>query len=77
MRIIDLNPVNEAIIQQTARVLFQGFGDTGSAGWLDLDAALSEVRQSLESGRISRVAVENGAVVGWVGAIRGYDGHAW
>ena len=33
---------------------------------------------SLHADRISRVALdENGRVLGWIGGIRSYDGHAW
>jgi len=46
--------------------------------WLDLESALREVQESFRADRISRVAVsDDGKVVGWIGAIREYDGHAW
>jgi aminoglycoside 6'-N-acetyltransferase I len=43
-----------------------------------MEAALEEVRESLEESRISRIAVaDDGSVLGWIGAIPEYDGHAW
>jgi aminoglycoside 6'-N-acetyltransferase I len=78
MRIVDLVPGDELMIHQVARVLVAGFTGTGSPGWPNLEAAITEVRESLEPGRISRVAVDtDGAVIGWIAGIRSYDGHAW
>jgi aminoglycoside 6'-N-acetyltransferase I len=78
MKIVNLSEDDELMIQQTAQVLVEGFSDTGSAGWPDLLVALTEVRESLGPGRISRVALgDDGAVVGWIGGVSGYDGHAW
>src|SRR5262245_59148679 len=78
MRIIDLTPENLTAVQQTAELLVDGFSDTGSTAWPDLETALSEVRESFESHRISRVAVdEAGNVLGWIGGIEEYDGNVW
>ena len=61
MQIIDLNRDNEEAIQQCAALVIEGL-----SGWPDLPSALDEVRESLEPGRISRVAVEErGLVLGW------------
>jgi aminoglycoside 6'-N-acetyltransferase I len=75
--ITDLLPDDEPRIRQTAAVLVEAFRD-----WTDtystLDEALEEVRESFDEGRVSRVALDaDGAVVGWIGGIREYDGHAW
>jgi aminoglycoside 6'-N-acetyltransferase I len=75
--ITGLLPDDEPRIRQTAAVLVEAFRD-----WTDtystLDEALEEVRESFDEGRISRVALDaDGAVVGWIGGIREYDGHAW
>lgn len=57
---------DEPMILQTTRVFVDGFRDMVSSEWLDFEAALSEVRESLGLGRVSRVALEDsGAVVGW------------
>ena len=61
MQIIDLKSDNEEAIQQCAALVIEGL-----SGWPDLPSALDEVRESLEPGRISRVAVEErGLVLGW------------
>jgi aminoglycoside 6'-N-acetyltransferase I len=78
MEIIDLNADDMTMLQQTARLLVEGFSDTGSSGWPDFEAALNEVRESVGPGRISRVAViGRGVVIGWIGGICAYAGHAW
>ena len=78
MRIIDLNPADQAAIQQTSALLVAGFQEYWPSAWPDLESALAEVRESFEPGRISRIAVDDGGqVLGWIGAIRQYDGHVW
>ena len=78
MRIIDLTADNTRAVEQAARLLVDGFRDTGSEAWTDLEGALVEVRESFQSGRISRIAVdEAGNVQGWIGGIEEYTGHVW
>ena len=78
MRIIDLTSENTRAVEQVARLLIDGFRDTGSRDWTNLEDALAEVRESLHPGRISRVAVdEAGNVTGWIGGIEQYNGHVW
>ena len=78
MRIYDLTPVDEEAIRQTASLLVESFKDDWPDAWPTLDAALQEVRESLQEGRISRVAVnEGGLVLGWIGGISQYDGYVW
>ena len=78
MRIIDLLPDDEEVIHQATALLVRGFQEHWPNAWPDMEAALKEVQQSLEAGRISRVAVdENSAVLGWVGGISGYRGNVW
>ncbi|MDQ3012732.1 MAG: GNAT family N-acetyltransferase [Acidobacteriota bacterium] len=77
MNIIDLPPDNEALIQQTAKVLHDAFMGH-LAAWPTMESATEEVRESFVEGRISRVAIDdNGAVVGWIGSQPIYDGHVW
>ncbi|MBT3269701.1 GNAT family N-acetyltransferase [Candidatus Poribacteria bacterium] len=76
MDIRDLQRDDAKGVAQTAEVLRIGFLHLPDC-WADPDEALEEVRESLAEDRISRVAVEDGAVVGWVGGIRQYDGHVW
>lgn len=77
MQIITLTPDNDSAIQQVASLLVEGFEDLPAA-WPDLESALEEVREALEPERICRIAMgDDGQVLGWVGAINQYDGHAW
>ena len=78
MKIIDLTSENSRAVEQTAIMLKDGFRDTGSTSWLNLDDALSEVSESFQSNRISRIAVdETGNVQGWIGGLAEYEGNVW
>ncbi len=64
------------MIHQVAELLVEAFAHIPH--WLkNYAGALVEVRESLAPKRISRVAFENGAVVGFVGGIEQYAGHTW
>lgn len=55
-----------------------GFRDHWPDAWPDLAAALDEVRQLLEPGRICRAALgPAGRVLGWIGGLPQYDGRVW
>lgn len=78
MQIIDLCPDSLEAIQQAAALLVEGFREHWPNAWADLDSALEEVQESFEADRISRIAVdEAGAVLGWIGGIKQYDGNVW
>lgn len=78
MQIITLQPDDKQAIQQVAELMVEGFKELAPKAWPDIESALQEVRESFGPERISRVAVdEDGAVLGWIGGIRQYDGHAW
>ncbi|GFP38091.1 aminoglycoside 6'-N-acetyltransferase I, partial [Candidatus Hakubella thermalkaliphila] len=78
MRIIDVCPDDEEAIRQAAALLVEGFKEHWPNVWPDMDAALKEAQESLGADRISRVAVDdNGAVLGWIGGIRQYNGNVW
>jgi aminoglycoside 6'-N-acetyltransferase I len=78
MRIINLHPGYEQMIQQAAAMLVEAFKDHWPDAWPDMAAALEEVLESLGEDRISRIAVEDdGTVLGWVGAIKTYNGKVW
>ena len=78
MTIVDVTPDSHTAIEQIAAMMVDGFRDTGSAAWQTLDAGLAEVRESLEPGRISRMALDAaGDVEGWIGGIETYEGHVW
>jgi aminoglycoside 6'-N-acetyltransferase I len=72
----DLTAVDGARIEQAAALLHSAFFPLGA--WTIMDEARQEVLDSLGPDRISRVALDPGdAVVGWIGAIREYDGLVW
>ena len=78
MQITDLNPTDEPLIRQTAALLVAGFREHWPDAWPDLESAVAEVRGSFGPDRLSRVALDaDGAVAGWIGGIREYDGHVW
>ena len=78
MRIIDLTADNSRAAEQTAWLLVEGFRDTGSDAWTEIEDARTEVIDSLQRGRISRIVVDqDGNVQGWIGGIEQYDGHVW
>ena len=78
MRIVSFPSDNQEVIRQAASLLVVAFKEHWPNAWPDLDAALEEVRESLQPDRINRIAMDDdGAVLGWVGAICGYDGNAW
>jgi aminoglycoside 6'-N-acetyltransferase I len=78
MRIADLQAGDEVAIQQVAAMLVAGFAAHGPSGWPDLEAAVAEVRESLDAERISRIALDaDDTVVGWIGGIVDYGGRVW
>lgn len=78
VQIIDLCPDALDAIQQAAALLVEGFREHWPNAWPDLDSALEEVQESFGADRISRIAVdEAGAVLGWIGGIKQYDGNVW
>jgi aminoglycoside 6'-N-acetyltransferase I len=78
MRIVDLQGHDPGLISQAATLLLKGFADTGSVSWQTAEQARLSVQESLQEGRISRIALDGAdEVVGWIGGICAYDGHAW
>jgi aminoglycoside 6'-N-acetyltransferase I len=77
MHIAALDPANDALIDQVAALLVAAFAD-GFDAWRTQTEALEEVRESFGEGCLSLVALDAaGAALGWIGARRGYSGHAW
>ncbi len=75
MQITDLNPTDTHAIQQAAAILVAGFR---GYSWPDLDSALEEMHQVLQTGKICRAAyADNGTMLGWIGGNPQYDGHVW
>ena len=76
MDVIDLASAPRGQFEDTAALLHDSFLGR-SMDWPDLDSARAEVIQSLGPDRISRIAIEENAVVGWIGALSTYGGHSW
>ncbi|HEX9038876.1 MAG TPA: GNAT family N-acetyltransferase [Ktedonobacterales bacterium] len=78
MRITELTPTDEVIIQQIAAILVDGFAENWPGYLADRDAALNEIRKSFAEDRISLVALEDAEhALGWIGGISQYSGHVW
>jgi aminoglycoside 6'-N-acetyltransferase I len=72
----DLTDTDAARIEAAARMLHAAFSPLGA--WTTMADARQEVVDSISPDRVSRVAVTpDGEVVGWIGAIRQYDGLVW
>ncbi len=75
-RIEDLTAGDEACIEQAATLLHTAFSPLGA--WTTMSKARQEVVDSLGEDRVSRVALDSdGTLLGWIGAIREYDGLVW
>jgi aminoglycoside 6'-N-acetyltransferase I len=78
MRIIDLPPDDEKMVNEAAALLVEGFKEHSSEYCPDTEAALEEVQESLGPGRITRVVVDQeGVVLGWIGGHPHYGGYVW
>jgi aminoglycoside 6'-N-acetyltransferase I len=65
-----------ARVEGAARLLNAAFAPLGV--WTTIAEARQEVLDSIAPDRVSRVAVSSdGSVLGWIGAIREYDGLVW
>ena len=77
LHIQDLRLADQELVEQTARVLSDGFRGVAPGSWGTLASARKEIHAMAAEGRISRVALVDGNVVGWIGGIPEYDGQAW
>ena len=78
MKILDVTGENTRAIKQIAELLLDGFSDTGTTSWCSVDEAMAEVQESLQPGRISRIAVDDqNDALGWIGGIQRYGGNVW
>jgi len=72
----DLTAADAGGIEGAAELLHAAFSPLGV--WTTMAEARDEVIESIGSERVSRVARSSeGAVIGWIGAIRQYDGLVW
>jgi aminoglycoside 6'-N-acetyltransferase I len=74
--IVDLDPKRTDTIDDTARLLHAAFAGR-THDWQDVDSARQTALASVGRERISRVAMNDRQVVGWVAAGPIYDGHVW
>ena len=78
MPIVDLQPLGAVARQQAAEILVAAFRENNPSAWPSLADGLVEVDESFSDGRLSRAAIDQqGRVLGWIGGIEVYDGHAW
>ena len=78
MRIIDLNPNDDALIEQAAALLVESFREHWPDAWPTLEDAREEIGEALSGERICRAAVDDGGnLLGWIGAIPTYNGNVW
>lgn len=78
MNIIPFPTDDPAAVQQAASLLIAAFREHWPTAWADLDAALAEVKECLESERFCLAAVDgDGRVLGWIGARPAYDVTVW
>ncbi|MCO6449344.1 MAG: GNAT family N-acetyltransferase [Caldilineales bacterium] len=78
MNLSDFPKDDASTINQAARLLVDAFRENWLRAWPTMEDARQEVIDALAPERILRVAVDDdGRIVGWVGAIPEYDGHAW
>lgn len=77
MNIVDLERDDEKIISQVADILVAAFAHVPD--YLKTrDAALTEIHESFEPDRLSRVALDDdGNALGWVGGIEDYEGQVY
>lgn len=74
MKIIDLSFHEDKSIQHAAELLLNCFEHS----WSTLEEAIEEVKESLGSDRISRVAIdEQGNLIGWISGVKQYEGNVW
>ena len=78
VRITDVEASDESLVQAIAAMLVVGFRQKAPEAYPDVPTATAEVRESSAPDRVSRVALDDqGRAVGWIGAIKHYNGHTW
>lgn len=78
IQIVDLTPEHQALVQQCAQLLVDGFTVMAPDGWPTLASGLAEMAECLADGYICRVALDDtGAAVGWIGGRPAYNGNVW
>jgi aminoglycoside 6'-N-acetyltransferase I len=78
LRIVGLDPGDEAVVAACAALMPEGFERDWPGSWPDLAAGRDEVLECAVEGWIARVALDDdGTVLGWIGGRPEYDGRVW
>ncbi len=78
MKITEFKRDSSQCIHAAAALLFEEFKENWPKAWPTLERAILEVKECIQPERIARMALdENNKLMGWIGGIRSYDGHAW
>ena len=79
IRIVPLRAEDRDVVRQAAELLAEGFRADWPDAWPRIEDALAELATfATDDERIAWVAVDaEGRVLGWIGAIRMYDGNVW
>jgi aminoglycoside 6'-N-acetyltransferase I len=75
--ITNLNKDQSNFINQSAKILYEGFKEHWKEAWTDMESALKEVNESLTEDKINRIVVKNNEILGWIGGIPQYNGNVW
>lgn len=70
--LVDLGSLDADAREQLAQITLAAAGEHGPDWLPDLDAAREEIADALAPGKVARVALEDGAPVGWIAAV-----HDW
>lgn len=70
-KIIDLDTTDTALVERLATVTFEAFKENAPDWVPTVDLARNQVTAATSQGRLGRVVIEGGEVVGWVGSITG------
>ncbi len=71
MRIVDLDPSDEAARRRCAELLVAGFREMSPGHWGEVSDGLEEIEECLDLGPV-KVAIDDGTIAGWVGVRPSY-----
>lgn len=78
MIIVELSRLDDDYYGQAAVVLVEAFKEHWPIAWPDMESAMEEVHDAIQPGRFAFAALNaEGSLMGWVGAIEGYNGNSW
>ncbi len=77
MQLVSVSIDDHGRIEQMAALLVAGFRRTAPDSWLTRDQGLTTVQRVLTDGFCRAALDDTGAVVGWIGGLRQYDGNVW